>query len=127
SNIPSYTEFELWANTALHNHNEEAELCIRIVDENESAALNYKYRHKNKPTNVLSFPCDLPPDIPINYIGDIIICAPIVNKEDLTWAHITIHGILHLLGYDHIQEQDAVIMENLERTMLQTLEKQDNE
>lgn len=105
------------------------ELTIRIVDENESAQLNQTYRHKPTPTNVLSFPAEVPNHVDWNYLGDIAICAPLVVKEAIEqhkpvlahWAHLTIHGVLHLLGYDHIKEEDAAQMEALEIRILHQL------
>lgn len=102
------------------------ELTFRLVDEAESAELNETYRHKQGPTNVLSFPTEAIPGIDWFYLGDIVMCAPLVLKEAAAqnkipsahWAHLTIHGILHLLGFDHIEEQDAIIMEGLEIELL---------
>jgi len=130
-NIPALDLFKQWAYAALASQKDKAELCIRIVDEQESAELNETYRHKQGPTNVLSFPFE--PFIGLNiepdYLGDIIICAPIVQREAKEqelpeiahWAHMTVHGILHLLGFDHIHEPDAAIMEQLEANILAQL------
>jgi len=112
----------------LHEHG-DAELLIRLVDRQESRELNAQYRHKNKATNVLSFPADLPEEIGLRLLGDIIICAPIVADEareqhktaEAHWAHLTIHGILHLLGHDHQAEEEASEMESLEIRILQSL------
>lgn len=131
SDIPSNKHFQKWVQAALHNKVTSAEVCIRIVDATESAALNLQYRNKKGATNVLAFPCDLPKDIVLDPLplGDIVICAPLVieeatqqHKETIAhWAHLTIHGSLHLLGFDHITETDAVIMENIEITVMQQL------
>ena len=108
-----------------------AEMTIRIVDKKESAKLNANYRHKNKPTNVLSFPFDLPKEAFKNspLLGDIIICAEVVNQEaqeqhkspHAHWAHMVIHGVFHLLGFDHQTKRDAKVMESLEIKIMQTL------
>lgn len=104
------------------------ELTIRIVDESESAALNERFRHKAYPTNVLSFPYDAEAlDEPI--LGDLVICAPVVSREAAEqhkdarahWAHLVVHGVLHLLGYDHENDADAEHMEARERAILATL------
>jgi len=124
--LPSENTLLHWVKTALLNHRTEAELTIRIVDEKEGSALNEKWRHGVGATNVLSFPFDCPPDIPLSLLGDIVICAPLVAREakaqnitlDAHWAHLVIHGVLHLLGYDHKKEAEAEKMENLERHLL---------
>lgn len=129
TDIPTKTQFNKWVKTALPKEQQNAELTIRIVDQNEIKGLNSKYRHKNKPTNVLSFPTDLPPEIDINLLGDIVVCAEVVAAEakeqnktlDEHWAHIVIHGVLHLLGYDHIETGDAEVMEAKEVQILDKL------
>lgn len=106
-----------------------SEVSVYIVDEAESQALNLEYRAQDKPTNVLSFPADIPEEIGIPLLGDLVICAPIVAHEALEqkktlaahWAHILIHGTLHLLGYDHIEDADAEVMEALETQLVQQL------
>ena len=132
-NLPTQAQVQLWVTAALVEQPQQLrtnpELTIRIVDEEESAALNYQYRKKSGPTNVLSFPVDLDPKFNCQLLGDIIICAPVViaeastqNKELLAhWAHIAIHGTLHLLGYNHIINQEAIIMEKLETKILVSL------
>ncbi|MGB0466111.1 MAG: rRNA maturation RNase YbeY [Pontibacterium sp.] len=127
--LPTDTQFEHWVSTALQGRKAEAELCIRLVDVEESQALNLQYRGKDKPTNVLSFPFEVPEDIPLNLLGDLVICAEVVKQEALDqqkplehhWAHMVIHGTLHLLGYDHINDDDAEEMEQLERDLLAQL------
>ena len=127
--LPSDEQLALWVETALAGHQEEAELTIRIVEEAESQQLNDVYRGKNKPTNVLSFPFEVPEGIELSLLGDLVICASVVEAEAKQqnkllfdhWAHMVIHGVLHLLGYDHIQEQDAEQMEALERQLLRSL------
>jgi probable rRNA maturation factor len=126
--VPSRQQFARWANAALHEHG-DAELLIRLVDRQESRQLNAQYRHKNKATNVLAFPADLPEEVRLRLLGDIIICAPLVAAEaqdrhktiEAHWAHLTIHGILHLLGHDHQAEDEASEMESLEIRILQSL------
>lgn len=106
------------------------ELCIRVVDEAESMTLNSEYRGKNSPTNVLSFGAELPPGVELELLGDLVICAQVVEREareqDKTptahWAHMVVHGCLHLLGYDHIEDADAEIMEALETRILLALD-----
>jgi len=127
--LPSHEQFELWADKALYAYREHAELTIRIADEAESQELNSQYRGKDKPTNVLSFPFDAPPGIELPLIGDLIICPHVVKAESIEqeknfhehFAHMTIHGCLHLLGFDHINEQDAIEMEGIEKTLLAEL------
>lgn len=105
------------------------DMTIRVVDSNESQQLNHQYRGKDKPTNVLSFPSDLPEEIGINLLGDLVICAPVVAEEAKQqskpllahWAHMVIHGTLHLQGYDHIEDDQAEAMEALEIKLLQGL------
>jgi probable rRNA maturation factor len=102
------------------------EVAIRIVDADEGRALNLQYRGRDYATNVLSFPADLPPGLNLPLIGDLVICAPVVAREAAEqgkkpadhWAHLTIHGTLHLLGYDHIEEAEAEAMEGLETRVL---------
>jgi probable rRNA maturation factor len=104
-------------------------LAIRLVDLDEMQRLNKTYRHKNQPTNVLAFPAEVPVGIDESYLGDIVICAPRVAEEAKTllvepqarWAHMVTHGVLHLLGFDHVHEADAVVMEAKESAILVTL------
>ncbi|PCK07850.1 MAG: rRNA maturation RNase YbeY [Alteromonadaceae bacterium] len=126
ANIPNEDEFEAWAQVTLAAHHPEAELNIKIVDEQESQELNHQYRGMDKPTNVLSFPCSLPEGVDIPYIGDIAICADVVEREAVEqnktpkshWAHMLVHAILHLLGYDHIDDAQAEEMESLETKIM---------
>lgn len=127
--LPQVSDFEEWVSAVLVGKKDNAQLTVRIVNENESTYLNAHYRHKNGPTNVLSFPAEYAKDIPIALIGDIVICAPIVISEAKTqnkdafahWAHLTIHGTLHLLGFDHTNERDANKMESCEIETLKRL------
>ena len=126
SSIPTLEQFQFWVNAALSNYQDKGELTIRIVDEEESAMLNNKYRKKSGPTNVLSFPADIDPQFDYPLLGDIIICAQVVenqaqnfNKDLIAhWAHMVIHGVFHLLGYNHTTEQEANEMETLETELL---------
>ncbi len=128
--IPSQTALTQWANAVLQAEGlSEQEVTIRVTDETESQQLNYEYRGKDKPTNVLSFPFEAPPGIELNLLGDLIICAPVISKEaneqgklvEHHYAHMTIHGMLHLLGYDHIDDNDADVMESKEIAILASL------
>ncbi|WP_076543108.1 rRNA maturation RNase YbeY [Shewanella sp. UCD-KL21] len=129
SKLPSQSEFELWVTTALGNTMAQAELTIRIVENTESQQLNNTYRGKDKPTNVLSFPFEAPPGIELPLLGDLIISAEVVELEAnqqnkplvAHWAHMVIHGCLHLLGYDHIIDNEAEEMESLETQLIEGL------
>jgi probable rRNA maturation factor len=132
TDYPSEEQFQQWLDAALSGFEEEgadAEVVIRLVDDAESAELNQQYRHKEGSTNILSFPFEAPEGMELDLLGDLVICAPIIAKEALEqnkqtlhhWAHITVHGVLHLLGYDHIEDQDAEQMEALEIEILNTL------
>ncbi len=108
---------------------ENAELTVRIVDTEESHQLNHDYRGKDKPTNVLSFPFEAPPGMELDLLGDLIIRCQVVEKEAeeqnkpllAHWAHMVVHGSLHLLGYDHIEDDEAEEMESLETEIMQTM------
>lgn len=131
--IPTRVMFTHWVNTTLqiahYQPTESPELTIRIVDIVESEYLNKTWRHCAKPTNVLSFPFESLPGVEVPLLGDIVVCAPVVVTEARTqrktleahWAHLIVHGILHLLGYDHLEETQAIEMENLEITILHHL------
>ena len=107
----------------------DTELTIRFVGEKESAELNEQYRHRNGSTNILSFPFDAPAEVKLDLLGDLIICADVVKnearqqkKEELAhWAHMVIHGTLHLLGYDHLTDEQANVMEVKEIKILSQL------
>ncbi|MGR6871360.1 rRNA maturation RNase YbeY [Pseudomonas sp. HK3] len=133
--LPSDEVLTLWAQTAITDFKQETELSIRLVDNAESQQLNGEYRGKDKPTNVLSFPFEMPPELEgvdeiDHLIGDLVICVPVVAAEahlqnktfNDHFAHMVVHGCLHLLGYDHIKDEEAEIMENLERQILARLE-----
>lgn len=127
--IPDEENFQAWASAIEINHDMSQEVAMRIVDEHEMEQLNLKYRKKSGATNVLSFPSNLHQEVDIPFLGDVVICAPIVEKEaheqgkssDSHWAHMTVHGILHLKGYDHLNDAEAAKMEQLEIQILQKL------
>ncbi len=126
--LPSATSFRRWVEAALRGakRRKPAELAIRIVDTDEGRALNRDYRGKDYSTNVLSFPAELPPGTNLPLLGDLAICAPVVLREATEqdklprdhWAHLTIHGVLHLLGHDHLEDAEAEAMEALETRIL---------
>ncbi|UVE19791.1 rRNA maturation RNase YbeY [Pseudomonas sp. LS44] len=127
---PTISQFQQWCELALRQRSADSELTIRLVDEAEARELNSTYRHKDYATNVLSFPAEVPDellDIPL--LGDLVICVAVVEREaaeqgktsEAHWAHLVIHGCLHLLGYDHIDEVEAEEMEALERQLLAEL------
>ena len=131
--IPDEKTIHQWVSAALSGRKDNAELSVRIVDEDESTELNQQYRSKQGPTNVLSFPADLPEfiqeSLQLPLLGDLVICAPVVESEarqqnkssKAHWAHMLIHGSLHLIGYDHIDDKDAEKMEQLETKILTSL------
>jgi len=126
SDVPDEAALRDWALAALAGVAVPVELVIRVVDEAESRALNKQYRGKDKPTNVLSFPFEAPPGVECNHLGDLVICAPVVQQEAATqlkqpdhhWAHMVVHGVLHLRGYDHCKQRQADEMETLEKHIL---------
>ena len=126
SRVPHAREFRVWVRAALARRRRDAELALRVVGEEESAYLNKTYRGKRGSTNVLSFAAELSPDVPVPLLGDLVICAPVVRREareqhkpvQAHWAHMTVHGSLHLLGYDHQTAREARVMEALEIEVL---------
>lgn len=128
--VPREVDLRRWCELALRQRKGDSELTIRLVDEEEGRELNHTWRQKDYATNVLSFPADVPDellDIPL--LGDLVICVPVVEREAVEqgkalqahWAHLVIHGCLHLLGYDHIDDDEAEEMEDLERQLLAEL------
>ncbi|MGX9419015.1 rRNA maturation RNase YbeY [Vibrio sp. WJH972] len=125
-NLPSHHQIQEWVDKIITPFQAEAELTVRLVDEQESQQLNSQYRHKNKPTNVLSFPFEAPPEVELALLGDLVICCPVVEREAKEqnktpiahWAHMVVHGCLHLLGYDHIDDDEAEEMEALEAEIM---------
>lgn len=127
--VPSQKELETWAQAAYLTLDIENNVSIRVVETDESNALNLEYREKDKPTNVLSFPMELPEGIDVAILGDIVVCADVVASEAQQqnkaindhWAHMVVHGMLHLQGYDHIEDAEAEEMESLEVEILAKL------
>lgn len=128
ANIPEAAQISRWASLAYRGE-DPTEVTLRVVDAEESQDLNTRYRGKAKPTNVLSFPFEAPAGITVPLLGDLVICADVVAREaaeqdkplDMHWAHMVIHGILHLQGYDHETEAEAEIMEGIEIQLLAEL------
>jgi probable rRNA maturation factor len=128
-NQPETQQFQRWIDAALQEYSKDSEIVVRIVDEAESAQLNRQYRNKEGSTNILSFPAELPKELNLTLLGDLVVCAPVIEQEaELQqkhladhWAHIIVHGVLHLIGYDHINDEDAEIMEQREIGILQQL------
>lgn len=126
--LPSQAQLEEWVGAAVGLQH-GAEVSIRIVDEIEGRSLNQQYRARDYATNVLSFPYDSLPGVETSLLGDLVICAPVVAREATEqgkelrahWAHMVIHGTLHLLGHDHQHEEEAKTMENLEVGILAQL------
>ena len=143
--VPAHDDLQKWAAAAIQSERKDrhqaASLVIRVVDEAEGRALNKQYRHKDRPTNVLSFPFEAPElgeQIPElrdelaeqpDYLGDLVLCEPVVMSEAVQqaklprahWAHLIVHGTLHLQGYDHLTDDEANEMESLEVEILQGL------
>lgn len=128
--VPREEDIRRWISAALADRHADTEITVRLVEADEMATLNQAYRGKSGATNVLSFPADLPSELALPLLGDIVICAPVVAQEaaaqnklgDAHWAHLTVHGTLHLLGYDHTEENEAAVMEGKETAILATLD-----
>ncbi len=120
-NVPTRRQFRRWVAAALTR---DAEIALRIVDAEEGRALNAAYRGRDYPTNVLAFPLSEAP-----LMGDIVLCAPVVGQEaaaqgkalEAHYAHLTVHGVLHLLGHDHENDDAAAGMEALETQIVTKL------
>lgn len=129
NSLPSASQFKDWVKAALEGRRDSGEISIRIVDEAEGADLNRTWRQKDYATNVLSFPAELPAEIGSSLLGDLVICAPVVAREaaqqgkteEAHWAHLVVHGTLHLLGFDHETAAEAEGMEALETRILADL------
>lgn len=127
--LPRQEQFQLWMDSVLKDKAIDSEIVIRIVDEDEMMTFNQQYRQKKGTTNILSFPFDAPDGIENQLLGDLLVCAPVVEQQaqqqhkilENHWAHMVIHGILHLLGYDHINDAEAEEMEALEVKILKTI------
>lgn len=122
---------QMWATKALSTHKDAGELTLRFVTPQDMQQLNKAYRKQDKETNVLAFPSSIPDDIALDlpFLGDVIICPAVLKQESDTlnkslkshWAHIVVHGVLHILGYDHIEDDDARVMQPLETDILAQL------
>lgn len=127
--LPTEDQIVQWATAAVQPEGDEVEMTVRIVDEAESHELNLTYRGKDRPTNVLSFPFECPDEVELPLLGDLVICRQVVEREAAEqekplmahWAHMVVHGSLHLLGYDHIEDDEAEEMESLETQIMQGL------
>ena len=127
--LPTEEQIVQWATAAVQPEGDEVEMTVRIVDESESHDLNLTYRGKDRPTNVLSFPFECPDEVELPLLGDLVICHQVVEREAAEqekplmahWAHMVVHGCLHLLGYDHIEDDEAEEMERLEAQIMQGL------
>jgi len=124
--LPTAEQIEQWATAAVQPQSDEVEMTVRIVDEAESHELNLNYRGKDRPTNVLSFPFESRGRGELPLLGDLVICRQVVEREAQEqdkplmahWAHMVVHGSLHLLGYDHIEDNEAEEMESLEAQIM---------
>ena len=127
--LPSEAQIQQWATAAVQPGSDNVEMTVRIVDEAESHDLNLTYRGKDRPTNVLSFPFECADEVALPLLGDLVICRQVVEREAIEqekplmahWAHMIVHGSLHLLGYDHIEDDEAEEMESLETEIMQGL------
>lgn len=127
--IPDAQAFQRWIQAATEGRISTAEVSIRIIDDQEMQALNLLYRYQNKPTNVLSFPMDNPEFVDVPLLGDVVLCAQVICKEaeqqgksaEAHWAHMVVHSILHLLGFDHEEPEQAEEMEGIETQIMQGL------
>lgn len=127
--LPDEARIQTWLDAVIPKFQAESEVTVRIVDEPESHELNLTYRGKDKSTNVLSFPFEAPPGMEMPLLGDLVICRQVVEREaqeqdvspDAHWAHMVVHGSLHLLGYDHIEDDEAEEMESLETEIMLAL------
>ena len=124
--VPPAAALVRWAEAALAGRSEGARMTVRVVDEAEGATLNERYRGRSGPTNVLAFQFDAPELPSLRILGDVVVCAPVAAREarehskrlDAHWAHLVVHGTLHLLGYDHEEPRSAREMESIEREIL---------
>ncbi|MGM0524895.1 MAG: rRNA maturation RNase YbeY [Pseudomonadota bacterium] len=133
NSLPDADQIQRWVTAALalaRPGQDDAELTVRVVSKEEGQQLNKDYRARDYPTNVLSFPFEAPVELPVPLLGDLVICAEVVEDEAKQqhkavidhWTHMVIHGTLHLLGYDHLADDEAEIMEQLERQILAKLD-----
>jgi len=127
--LPDEALFKTWVDTVLKDPSQDSEIVIRIVDKEEMIQFNEQYRNKKGTTNILSFPFEAPEGVESDLLGDLLVCAAVVEAEaaeqnkklEHHWAHMIVHGVLHLIGYDHINDEDAEEMEALEIKILKTI------
>jgi len=127
-NLPSEEDFQHWAESSYAGNNEVV-ISLQVVSSDEMRVLNKDFRGKDKSTNVLSFPMELPEEVGINILGDLALCDEVIESEAKEqgkaaiahWAHMVVHGMLHLQGYDHIEDEEANIMETKEIEIMQVL------
>jgi probable rRNA maturation factor len=127
--LPTEDDFRQWVEAVLPRDHDPVELVIRLVDEEESRQLNRDFRGQDRPTNVISFPFEAPAEVELPLLGDLVICVQVVTREAAEqgktplahWAHMVVHGVLHLLGHDHQNDSEAQQMERLEREILLSL------
>ena len=127
--LPTEATIAHWAQAALEGYERDVEVGVRIVDESEIIELNQRFRKKAEPTNVLSFPFEDPPGTQSDVLGDVVVCAPIVSSQaqmegkpiSAHWAHMVVHGIMHLRGYGHESTEEADAMEHMETRILESL------
>ncbi|MCK5888945.1 MAG: rRNA maturation RNase YbeY [Methylococcales bacterium] len=127
--LPDLAQFQYWVDSLLKDDTEDSEVVIRLVDEFEMIQFNEQYRDKKGTTNILSFPFEPPEGMNSKLLGDLLICVPVIEQEALAqdkvlehhWAHMVIHGVLHLLGYDHLSDEEAEEMEALEMKVLRSI------
>ncbi|AFP84966.1 rRNA maturation RNase YbeY [secondary endosymbiont of Ctenarytaina eucalypti] len=129
SDLPNEKDFLRWLQGVFPLFRNYTEVTVRLVDEAESHELNLTYRGQSKPTNVLAFPFESPPEVKLQLLGDLVICRQVIEREaqqqakalNAHWAHMVVHGSLHLLGYEHILYQEALEMESMEAIIMQKL------
>lgn len=126
--VPDPELLQTWADAAYLDA-EPAVVSVLVTTMTEIRELNKQYRNKDKTTNVLSFPIQSPEEIDVVLLGDIVLCARVIKQEasqqskseESHWAHMIVHSVLHLQGYDHVNDDDAEVMEKLEIKILQQL------
>ena len=126
--VPLLSQFQQWANAA-YLKDADVVASMQVLSLNDMQTLNRDFSGKDKPTNVLSFPMELPEQVDINLLGDLALCAEVINAEakqqnksqEAHWAHMVVHGMLHLQSYDHIESDEAEVMESLEIKILQDM------
>ncbi len=128
--LPAQALFKKWVDAVLQDESQDSEIVIRIVDEQEMIQFNEQYRDKKGSTNILSFPFDPPKGVDSDLLGDLLICAQVIEAESKQqnkqlehhWAHMIVHGVLHLIGYNHIDALEAAEMELLEIKILRSIQ-----